>query len=87
MVWTFSYTGGMPGATLAEQGQVAIELLKRNWDDPLGRLSVDADLDVVWEAQVPSDFLTPDYFAILAATAATQVGDFINTYGRIPFNE
>ncbi len=86
MVWTFSYTGGMPGATRAEQGQIAIELLKRNWSDPLGRLSVDSDYDLTWESQVPIDFLTPDYFAILAATAATQVGDFIETYGSIPFN-
>ena len=86
MVWTFSYTGGMPGQTRAEQGQVAIDLLKRNWNDPLGRLSLDADNDMVWETQVPTDFLTSDYLAILAATASTQVADFIETYGHVPFN-
>lgn len=86
MVWTYSYTGGMPGATRAEQGQIAIELLKRNWDDPLGRLSLDSDYDLLWENQVPSEFLTPDYFAILGATAATQVADFTGQYGQIPFN-
>ncbi|MFW5867860.1 MAG: trypsin-like peptidase domain-containing protein, partial [Armatimonadota bacterium] len=86
MVWTFSYTGGVPGATRAEQGQIAIALLKRNWDDPLGRLSLDGDYDLLWEAQVPSEFVTPDYFAILGATAATQVADFKQQYGDIPFN-
>lgn len=86
MVWTFSYTGGMPGQTPAEQGQIAIELLKRNWGDPLGRLSLDSDNDVAWESQVPADFLTPDYFAILAGTAATQVGAFKEAYGDVPFN-
>ncbi|MFO8081930.1 MAG: trypsin-like peptidase domain-containing protein [Armatimonadota bacterium] len=86
MVWTYSYTGGIPGETRAEQGQIAIELLKRNWDDPLGRLSLDSDYDLLWESQVPSAFLTPDYFAILGATAATQVADFTEQYGLIPFN-
>ncbi len=86
VVYTHAYTGGMPGATRAEQGQVAIELLKRNWEDPLGRLALDSDYDVVWESQVPSDFLTPDYFAILAATAATQVAEFLEVYGQVPFN-
>ncbi|MGC9316754.1 MAG: YbjN domain-containing protein, partial [Armatimonadota bacterium] len=86
VVYTHSYTGGMPGETRAEQGQTAIELLKRNWDDPLGRLALDADNDLVWESQVPAGFLTPDYLAILAGTAATQVADFIEMYGRIPFN-
>ncbi|MEA3403720.1 MAG: S1C family serine protease [Armatimonadota bacterium] len=86
VVYTHSYTGGMPGQTRAEQGQIAIELLKLNWDDPLGRLALDADNDLVWESQVPADFLTPDYLAILAGTAASQVGDFVAKYGRIPFN-
>ncbi|MFP4248836.1 MAG: trypsin-like peptidase domain-containing protein [Armatimonadota bacterium] len=86
MVWTYSYTGGIPGETRAEQGQIAIELLKRNWEDPIGRLSLDSDYDLLWESQVPSEFLTPDYFAILGATAATQVADFTEQYGVIPFN-
>ncbi len=86
MVWTYAYTGGMPGQSPADQGQIAIELLKRNWDDPLGRLSLDSDTDLVWETQVPSSFLTPDYMAILSATAASQVADFIEQYDKIPFN-
>ncbi len=86
VVYTFSYTGGMPGDGHAEQGQIAIELLKRNWDDPFGRLSLDSDYDLVWESQVPADFLTPDYLAIIGATAATQVADFIEVYGKVPFN-
>lgn len=86
VVYTFSYTGGMPGANQEEQGRIAIELLKRNWDDPFGRLSLDGDNDLVWESQVPSDFLTPDYLAIIGATAATQVADFLKVYGEVPFN-
>lgn len=86
VVYTHSYTGGMPGETPAEQGQIAIELLKRNWDDPMGRLALDSDNDLVWESQVPSEFLTPDYFAIIAATGATQVAAFKEQYGEIPFN-
>ncbi len=86
MVWTYAYTGGMPGDSTAAQGQIAIELLKRNWDDPLGRLSLDGDNDVCWESQVPSTCLTPDYIAIVAGTAASQVAGFIETYGQIPFN-
>ncbi len=86
VVYTHSYTGGMPGETSVEQGQIAVELLKRNWDDPFGRLSLDSDNDLVWESQVPSDFLTPDYFSIIGATAAAQVGSFLEDYGQIPFN-
>ncbi|MFW6437760.1 MAG: trypsin-like peptidase domain-containing protein, partial [Armatimonadota bacterium] len=86
MVWTYSYTGGIPGETRAEQGQIAIDLLKRNWDDPLGRLSLDGDYDLLWESQVPSEFITPDFVAILAATTATQVADFLEQYGNTPFN-
>jgi hypothetical protein len=86
MVWTHSYTGGMPGDSRAEQGQIAIELLKRNWDDPLGRLSLDGDYDLLWEAQVPAEFITPDYFAILGSMAARQVAGYKEQYGEIPFN-
>jgi len=86
VVYTYAYTGGMPGANEAEQGQIAIALLKRNWADPFGRLSLDGDFDLVWESQVPADFLTPDYLAIIGATAATQVADFLEVYGRVPFN-
>jgi len=87
MVYIHSYTGGMPGDSRAQQGVTAIELLKRNWDDPFGRLSLDADDDLVWESQVPSEFLTPDYLAILTSTCANQVAAFWEVYGQVPFNE
>ena len=83
---TQAYTGGMPGETVAGQALAAIELLKRNWEDPFGRLSLDEDNDVVWESQVPFDFLTPDYLAILSSTGANQVADFWEQYGKVPFN-
>ena len=86
VVYTFAYTGGMPGANPEEQGRIAIELLKRNWNDPFGRLSLDGDNDLVWESQVPAGFLTPDYLAIIGATAASQVADFLGVYGRVPLN-
>ena len=58
----------------------------RNWDDPFGRLSLDSDLDLLWESQVPIDFLTPDYLAIIANTCATQASSFWEEYGHTPFN-
>jgi len=86
MVYTRCYTGGMPGADLAEQGKYAIKMLIRNWDDPFGRLALNSDNDLVWESQVPFDFITPDYMAILAATCASQVGSFWEKYGKTPRN-
>ncbi|HUS80654.1 MAG TPA: hypothetical protein VM283_05250, partial [Armatimonadota bacterium] len=61
-------------------------LLLRNWDDSLGRLAMDDDGDVVWESQVPTEFITPDYLAILTSTCATQVAAFWGVYGKVPFN-
>ncbi len=84
--WTFLYLGGMPGDNEREQGQIAIELLQRNWDDPFGRLSLDWDLDLVWESQVPVTFLTPDYLTIIANTCASQAISFWEEYGHTPFN-
>lgn len=86
MVYTRSYTGGMPGDNISQQGQYAIQMLMRNWDDPFGRLALDGDNDLVWESQVPSDFITPDYMAILSATCATQIADFWEIYGRTELN-
>jgi len=86
VVYTRAYTGGMPGENPSEQGQKAIELLLRNWDDSLGRLAMDDDGDVVWESQVPTEFITPDYLAILTSTCATQVAAFWGVYGKVPFN-
>jgi S1-C subfamily serine protease len=86
MGYVHAYTGGMPGESLAQQALIAIELLRRNWDDPFGRLSLDDDNDLVWESQVPSDFLTPDYLAILSSTCANQVAAFWDVYGHVDLN-
>ncbi len=86
LVYIRSYTGGMPGENRSQQGRIAIQLLTRNWDDPLGRLALDSDNDLVWESQVPADFITPDYFAILAATCSSQVTDFWEAYGKVDLN-
>ena len=85
-VWTYTYLGGMPGDNRAEQGQIAIELLRRNWDDSFGRLSLDSDFDLLWESQMPADFLTSDFLAILASTCSHQASSFWEEYGHKPFN-
>ncbi len=84
--WTYTWLGGMPGDDEHEQGQIAIELLKRNWEDPFGRLSLDPDFDLLWESQVPVTFLTPDYLAIIANTGSGQAGSFWEEYGHTPPN-
>jgi len=86
MVWTHCWVGGMPGDDEAGQGRKALELLKRNWNDPFGRLSLDTDGDVLWESQVPHNFLTPDYLAILANSCDGQVAAYKKAYGEIPLN-
>ncbi|MCD6359878.1 MAG: trypsin-like peptidase domain-containing protein, partial [Armatimonadetes bacterium] len=87
VAYVHSFTGGMPGE--GEQGmrQTALELLRRNWDDPLGRLSLDNYNDLAWESQIPMDFLTADYLEITAGIAASQVEKFWEDYGQVPFNE
>ena len=87
MVYVRAYTGGMPGENRGEQALIAIQLLKRNWNDSFGRLALDGDNDLVWESQVPFDFVTPDYLAILTGTCATQVASFWEEYGHVPLNE
>lgn len=80
------YTGGVPGGDPSSARQFALELLQRNWYDPVGRLAMDEDYDVVWESQIPMTYLTPDYLYIVANIASTQVEDFLKKYGEIPFN-
>jgi hypothetical protein len=84
MVWTHCWTGGMPGGTDEGKGAKALELLERNWNDSFGRLSRDDDGDILWESQVPNNFLTPDYLAILANNCHDQVVDYKKVYGDIP---
>jgi S1-C subfamily serine protease len=86
MVWTHAWVGGMPGGDAAGKAAKAIDLLERNWDDSFGRLSLDYDGDILWESQVPNNFLTPDYLAILANNCHDQVVDYKKTYGNIPLN-
>lgn len=86
MVWTHCWVGGMPGGDEAGKGRKAIELLLRNWDDPFGRLSLDGDGDVLWESQVPHNFLTPDYLAILANSCDGEVAAYKKAYGEVPLN-
>ena len=86
MIWTHCWVGGMPGKNDEEKGAKALELLKRNWDDSFGRLSLDTDGDILWENQVPHTFITPDYLAILANSCDGQVTDYKKAYGDVPLN-
>jgi hypothetical protein len=86
MIWTHSWVGGMPGGDAEGKGAKAIELLERNWDDSFGHLTLDTDGDVLWESQVPNNFLTSDYLAILANNCHGQVVDYKKAYGEIPQN-
>ena len=87
VAYIHSYTGGMPGGDEQGMEQAAIELLGRNYEDPLGRLSLDKFNDLCWESQIPMDYLTPDYLVIIAQIGSNQVAEFWKKYGQIPFNE
>lgn len=86
MVYTHAYVGGMPGYADEswDVNAAGIDLLRRNWDDAFGRLSVDGDYDVVWESQVPVEFLTPDYLTLIAANCAGQIEAYWDNYGDVP---
>ena len=86
MVWTFCWVGGLPGDGEREHGAAAIKILKRNWDDPLGRLSRDDDNDICWESQVLVSAMTPDYLAIIGGTCAEQVAAYWQEFGVVPLN-
>ncbi len=87
MAYVHSYTGGLPGDTEEEAVGLAADLLRFNWDDPIGRLAVDDDLDVVWECQVPMTYLTPDYLYVVASVCSTRVAEYWDIFGNLPFNE
>ncbi len=82
-----SFTGGMPGDDEDGIAAAATAMLKRNYEDPLGRLSLDEYKDVTWEAQIPMDYLTPDYVSIVASVGAAQAEAYIEQFGEVPFNE
>ncbi|MGD9497064.1 MAG: S1C family serine protease [Armatimonadota bacterium] len=86
VAYIHAYTGGLPGESPQEAERLALEMLRFNWNDPLGRLALDDDIDVVWECQVPMDYLTADYLYIVANVASNQVGEFWGIFGKIPFN-
>jgi len=86
VAYVHAYTGGIPGESIEGDSQQLLEMLRFNWDDPIGRLALDDDADVVWECQVPMDYLTADYLYIVANVASSQVEEFWGAFGKIPFN-
>lgn len=86
VAYIHSYTGGIPADDLDEAAQAAMEMLRFNWRDPIGRVALDDDFDVVWECQVPMSYLSSDYFYIVCNIASTQVAEFWEAFGRFPFN-
>jgi len=86
VAYIHAYTGGIPGEDLSEAERLALEMLRFNWNDPVGRVALDDDYDVVWECQVPISYLTADYLYIVANVASQQVAEFWGVFGKIPFN-
>lgn len=84
--WALAYFGGMPGDSVEEQGAIAMDLLRRNWDYPMGRFSLDHDFDLLWECRIPMDYLTPDLLRHISDTAAAAVGTATAQFGDRPFN-
>jgi hypothetical protein len=86
MAYVHAYCGGFPGEDEQEMGELAVELLRYNWNDPLGRIAIDDELDVVWECQVPMTYLTADYLGVVAAIGSNRVEEYRGIFGDIPFN-
>jgi hypothetical protein len=84
--YTYCHVGGMPSYDAGAEAllDVAVDLLKRNNDYVFGRLALDNDDDVVWECQVPVDFLTPDYYRLILSECIGAVGKYKEQYGDVP---
>lgn len=86
VAYIHAYGGGLPGQNATEATRLTADMLRFNWNDPIGRLALDDDYDVVWECQVPMNYLTSDYFYIVCSIAANQVEAYWGEFGKIPFN-
>ena len=86
MAYVHAYCGGFPGEDEQEMRELGTELLRFNWSDPLGRIAIDDELDVVWECQVPMTYLTADYLGVVAAIGSNRVEEYRGVFGDIPFN-
>lgn len=87
VAYVYLFSGGMPGADEAEQERIGRELLTWNWRSPLCRLALDSYHDLACEAQVPMDYLQPQYLAVIAQECARLVEEIRARYGEVPFNE
>ncbi|MBD3291520.1 MAG: trypsin-like serine protease [Armatimonadia bacterium] len=87
MAYVHSYTGGMPGNSEEDIYANAAHILRMNYQDPIGRLAMDDELDIVWECQVPMSYLTPDYLYVVASIGSQQVTQYLEVFGDVPFRE
>ncbi|MFW5869079.1 MAG: S1 family peptidase, partial [Armatimonadota bacterium] len=87
MAYVHAYSGGVPGKDGSEQEQIARELVRRNWELPLGRLSLDKHRDLACEAQAPMEHLSTGYLAALVRVCQDEVARIKTEHGQIPFNE
>jgi hypothetical protein len=87
MAYVYAYSGGMPGDDASERERIARELVRRNWQLPLGRLALDKHRDLAWEAQVPMEHLSAQYLAALTRVCQDEVSRLKERYGTVPFNE
>ncbi len=72
--------------TLGERSRTEACLDPCIWQDPLGRLALDGDYDVVWECQVPMKYMSADYLYVICNVASERVAEYWDTFGKIPFN-
>lgn len=86
VAYIHSYTGGIPGDSVEGDERKAEGMLRFNWQDPLGRLALDGDYDVVWECQVPMKYMSADYLYVICNVASERVAEYWDTFGKIPFN-
>ena len=42
---------------------------------------------MIWEALVPLDFLTTDYFMLIGANGIEIINEYFEAFGNVPFRE
>jgi hypothetical protein len=85
MAYMYCYVGGMPGEDPPVINENLSEILRLNWEDPIGRLAVDDEFDVVWECLIPMEHATPDHLYVMATVGNDRVEQYWDRFGHVPF--